>query len=153
MTLAWIGAGIAGDTLPPVENPPNSASVADRAGKQPSATKSARQACIDQCDIANGTCNSQVRQARQQCSRNAANSGRDPMTMRNDDYTYFCSYFRSPDRSAPGNFAARFTHHYDVCIDVMQQNVASMRYDCYRNERDARNICRSELRECRAACQ
>jgi hypothetical protein len=35
----------------------------------------------------------------------------------------------------------------------MQQNIASMRYDCFRNERDAQNICRNELRECQAYCQ
>jgi hypothetical protein len=35
----------------------------------------------------------------------------------------------------------------------MQQNIAALRYDCYRNERDAQNICRSELRDCQAACQ
>lgn len=137
--LAWIGVGIAAETAAPVE-------------KQ-SSPSAARQACINQCEIANGTCNSQVRQARQECSRNAANSGRDPMTMRNNDYRYFCSYFRNPDRRGPGNFAARFSRHYDLCVDLMQQNIASMRYDCYRNERDAQTICRTELRDCQAACQ
>ena len=142
--LAWLGVSIAAE----------SARSPDRAARQPSSAESARQTCINQCELANGICNSEVRQARQECSRNAANSGRDPMTMRNDDYTYFCSYFRNPARSGgPGDFAARFSHHYDVCIDVIQQNVASMRYDCYRNERDAQNICRAELRECQAACQ
>jgi hypothetical protein len=121
-------------------------------GKQ-AAAENARQACIKQCSLADGKCNSEVRQARQECSRNAANSGRDPMTMRNNDYSYFCSYFRNPGRRGPGNFEARFTQHYDLCVDVMQQNIASMRYDCYRNEKDAQNICRSELRDCQAACE
>lgn len=140
VALAWLGVGSADDAAP------------QRTTKQPAPALSARQTCINQCELANGTCNSEVRQARQECSRKAANSGRDPMTMRND-YTYFCSYFRNPGRSGPGNFSARFTQHYNVCIDVMQQNIASMRYDCYRNERDAQNICRTELRECQAACQ
>ena len=143
MALAWLGVGIAGD---------NAASEPDRTTK-PSAALSARKACINQCELANGTCNSEVRQARQECSKNAANSGRDPMTMRNSDYTYFCSYFRNTGRRGSGNYAARFAQHYDVCIDVIQQNIASMRYDCYRNERDAQNVCRAELRECQAACQ
>lgn len=140
VALAWLGIGIAEDTSAPVE--------------KPSAAATARKTCISQCEIFNGTCNSEVRQARQECSKKAANSGRDPMTMRNDDYTYFCSYFRNPgSRRGPGNFTSRFTQHYNVCIDVMQQNIASMRYDCYRNERDAQNICRTELRECQASCQ
>lgn len=143
------------------------ASVADESGKQVERTtsgpaanadeapppRSPREACIDQCNVADGQCNSEVRRARQECSRNAANSGRDPMTMRNADYTYFCSYFHNAGRQGPGDFRARFTQHYDLCIDVIQRNIASMRYDCYRNERDAQSICRTELRECQAVCQ
>ena len=147
VALASLGVGVAEDTSAPAEKP---AAVA----KQPSAAETARKTCISQCEMSNGTCNSEVRQARQECSRKAANSGRDPMTMRNDDYTYFCSYFRNPgSRRGAGNLTYRFTRHYSVCVDVMQQNIASMRYDCYRNERDAQNICRTELRECQAACR
>lgn len=143
VALAWLGVTLAEDA----------ASEPDRAAKPVSAAQAARRSCVNQCEISNGVCNSEVRQARQECSRKAANSGRDPMTMRNDDYTYFCSYFRNPNRRGPGDYTTRFSGHYDVCIDVMQQNIASMRYDCYRNERDAQNICRTELRECQAACQ
>lgn len=146
VTLAWLGVSVAEDTAAPVEKP---AAVA----KAPTAAQAARKACVSQCEISNGTCNSEVRQARQECSKKAANSGRDPMTMRNSDYTYFCSYFRNPGRRGPGNFNDRFTQHYNLCIDVMQQNIAQMRYDCYRNERDAQSICRSELRDCQASCQ
>jgi hypothetical protein len=146
VALAWLGVGVAEDAGAPVEKP---AAVA----KAPTAAQSARKVCISQCEISNGTCNSEVRQARQECSKKAANSGRDPMTMRNSDYTYFCSYFRNPGRRGPGNFNDRFTQHYNLCIDVMQQNIAQMRYDCYRNERDAQSICRSELRDCQASCQ
>ncbi len=75
------------------------------------------------------------------------------MTMRNNDYTYFCSYFCATRAGAARVITPdRFVQHYDVCLDVMQQNVASMRYDCYRNERDAQTICRTELRDCQAAC-
>jgi hypothetical protein len=145
--LAWFGVSVAEDAATAVKKNSTAAS-------QPTAAEAARRTCISQCEIANGTCNSEVRQARQECSRKAANSGRDPMTMRNNDYTYFCSYFRnSGGRRGPGNFTDRFVQHYNACIDVMQQNIASMRYDCYRNERDAQSICRTELRECQAACQ
>ena len=151
VVLSWIGASLAAESNKQVEQPASTATEADRPKK--AAPPTPRQACINQCNISDGQCNSEVRRARQECSRNAANSGRDPMTMRNDDYTYFCSYFHNPGRQGSGNYRARFTQHYNLCVDVMQQNIASMRYDCFRNERDAQNICRSELRECQASCQ
>lgn len=154
VALACVGVVIAEEPAAPVEKQKPATSAPARAAKPLSAAETGRRTCVSQCEIANGSCNSEVRQARQECSRKAANSGRDPMTMRNNDYTYFCSYFRNPGRrGGPGNFADRFSQHYNVCVDVMQQNIASMRYDCYRNERDAQNICRTELRECQAACQ
>jgi hypothetical protein len=153
VALSLLGVSIADDATAPIEKPSSPASAPSRAAKPLSAAETARRTCVNQCETANGSCNSEVRQARQECSRSAANSGRDPMTMRNNDYTYFCSYFRSPGRRGPGNYADRFTQHYNVCVDVMQQNIASMRYDCYRNERDAQSICRAELRECQATCQ
>lgn len=157
VALAWLGVGLADDTTArseaPTKEESSQATDADRAPKPLSAAESARQECVRQCEIDNGYCNSEVRQARQECSRNAASNGRDPMTMRNNDYAYFCSYFRNPSQRGPGNLTARFAQHYDVCLDVIQQNIASMRYDCFRNERDAQNICRSELRQCQAACQ
>jgi hypothetical protein len=153
VVLSLVGVSLAEESSKQVERPASAATTeADRAQK-PTPAPTARQACINQCNVANGQCNSEVRRARQECSRKAANSGRDPMTMRNDDYTYFCSYFHNPGRQGPGNFRARFTQHYNLCVDVMQQNIASMRYDCFRNERDAQNICRGELRECQAFCQ
>ena len=89
--LTWLGVSVAEDTVEPAEKPAASAA-------QPTAADISRRACINQCEIFNGSCNSEVRQARQECSKKAANSGRDPMTMRNNDYTYFCSYFRNPGR-------------------------------------------------------
>lgn len=154
--LAWPGVGLAEDTpvggKVPVGEESSGVTAPDRAAEPVSAAES-RQSCLRQCDIENGHCNSEVRQARQECSRRAASSGRDPMTMRNNDYAYFCSYFRNPNHDGPGNFTARFAQHYELCLDVIQQNIASMRYDCYRNERDTRNICRTELRQCQSACQ
>jgi hypothetical protein len=153
VALSLIGASQADESNK--KNEPPAASAADTSANARKATPAdtARQSCINQCSVSNGQCNSEVRQARQECSRKAANSGRDPMTMRNDDYTYFCNYFHNPGRRGPGNFHSRFTQHYNLCINVMQQNIASMRYDCYRNERDAQNICRTELRECEADCK
>jgi hypothetical protein len=153
VVLSLAGASLAEESNEQVERPASTATTteANRA-KKATPAQTARQTCLNQCNAGDGQCNSEVRRARQECSRKAANSGRDPMTMRNDDYTYFCSYFNNPGRQGPGNFRARFTQHYNVCVDVMQQNIASMRYDCHRNERDAQNICRSELRECQAAC-
>jgi len=151
VVLSWIGISVAEEGAPQVEQPA-AASEASENTKAPS-TDTPGKSCVKQCNLGNGQCNSEVRRARQECSRNAANGGRDPMTMRNNDYTYFCSYFREPGARGPGNFDARFRQHYHLCINVMQQNVASMRYDCFRNERDAQNICRTELRDCQAACR
>lgn len=153
--LSWTAASAAEERPPQAEQQPASAAAREILESTTKAAPAdpAGKACVNQCNIADGKCNSAVRRARQECSRNAASSGRNPMTMRNNDYTYFCSYFRNPGRRGPGNFDARFTGHYNLCIDVMQQNVASMRYDCYRNERDTQNICRTELRDCKSACQ
>jgi hypothetical protein len=151
--LSLLGASRADESSKQVEQPTSAAATEADRPKKATPAEMAHQACINQCNVANGQCNSEVRRARQECSRKAANSGRDPMTMRNDDYTYFCSYFHNPGRQGSGNFHARFTQHYNLCIDVMQQNIASMRYDCFRNERDAQNICRGELRECQSDCQ
>jgi hypothetical protein len=152
--LSWIGISVADESTPQVEQPA-SASIggADENTRKPSSAETSRKTCVNQCNLANGNCNSEVRRARQECSRNAANGGRDPMTMRNNDYTYFCSYFRNPGYPGPGNFDARFAQHYRLCINLMQESIASMRYDCYRNERDTQNICRTELRDCQASCQ
>ena len=151
--LTLISVSRAEESSKQVEQSTSTATTEPDRAKKTTPAETARQQCINQCSLSDGQCNSEVRRARQECSRKAANSGRDPMTMRNDDSTYFCSYFHNPGRQGPGNFRARFTQHYNLCIDVMRQNIASMRYDCFRNERDAQNICRSELRECQSACQ
>jgi len=110
--------------------------------------------CASQCDAAETRCSSEVRRARQQCSKRAANAGRDPFTMRNNDYSYFCGYFNNAGHC--GNGAAcrsRFTRTYGLCVDAIQQNIASMRYDCQQTETTAQRYCRDELRDCKAACQ
>lgn len=114
-----------------------------------------RTGCLSQCDAAEARCGSEVRRARQQCSKTAANGGREPLG-RNYDLAYFCAYFDQPGRRCgPGAYGrdcqARFAHRYGLCVETLN-NVAAMRYDCYRSERDAQNFCREELRDCKAAC-
>lgn len=117
----------------------------------------AQKSCLNQCNTAETKCSTEVRRARAQCSRNAANGGRDPYTGRND-YAYFCSYFDNPSRNCGastygGNCQARFNHRYGLCVDTMYDNIAAMRHDCYKNERDAQNFCREELRDCKSTCK
>jgi hypothetical protein len=118
---------------------------------------SSRATCLSHCDAAEGRCGSEVRRARSECSRRAAMSGREPFA-RDNDYSYFCSYFRSSGRHCGADrYSAgcreRLAQRYGTCVEAMYDNIASMRFDCFRNERDAQNLCREELRDCRAACQ
>ena len=103
-----------------------------------------RTSCLSNCDAAETRCSSEVRRARQQCSKVAANAGRDPFTMRNNDYTYFCGYFNNAGACGAGSYSnsckSRFARTYGLCIDAIQQNIASMRYDCYQNENDSADI-------------
>lgn len=114
-----------------------------------------RNSCINQCNSADSKCNSEVRRARQECSKKAANGGRDPFTMRSD-YAYFCGYFGNQGRCGSDTYSQgcknRYARTYGLCVDRMQDNIASMRYDCYTSERDAQNFCRDELRDCKAVC-
>jgi hypothetical protein len=121
-----------------------------------SGDKPNQSSCINRCNAADTKCGSEVRRARQECSRMASTGGRDPMTMRTNDYTYFCGYFGNGGVHCGSDYysrgcQARFSHRYGVCLDSMQ-NIAAMRYDCYKAERDSQNMCRDELRDCKAAC-
>jgi hypothetical protein len=131
-------------------------SHADPAGA-PAAKPDARTQCMTQCDSAETRCSSEVRRARQQCSKRAANAGRDPFTMRNNDYSYFCGYFNNGGACGSGTYGnscrSRFVKTYGLCVDAIQQNIASMRYDCHLTETTAQRYCRDELRDCKAACE
>jgi hypothetical protein len=121
-------------------------------------TDAERKSCLNQCMMADSKCGSEVRQARQECSRNAANNGRDPFDTRSTgggDYSYFCAYFSSPVSCTSDRYGcrSRYAQRYNQCLGLMRENVASMRYDCFRGERDAQNLCRTELRDCKTACQ
>jgi hypothetical protein len=131
------------------------AGAASAADKQKAAVQVHEQ-CVTQCNRAEGRCGAKVRNARTQCSRNAANAGRDPFTGRSKDTSYFCGHFSQADnecrRDAYGGCQARFQHRYGVCVDAMY-NIAAMRFDCIKSEREALGFCREELRDCTAACQ
>ena len=115
-----------------------------------------RTSCLSYCDSAETHCSSDVRRARSECSKHAANQGRDPFTMRNNDYGYFCGYFGNGGACGKGPYSnscrTRFSRTYGLCMSEIQQNIASMRYDCYQTERTAQGYCRDELRECKASC-
>jgi hypothetical protein len=115
-----------------------------------------RAQCLKYCDTVEGQCSSEVRRARSECSKHAASQGRDPMTMRNDDYAYFCNYFGNGNACGSGIYSgacrARFSSRYGLCVSAIQDSVASMRYDCFQTERKAQGYCRDELFECRSSC-
>jgi hypothetical protein len=130
------------------------------AAESPSAaltpTPSAAATCVKRCETAESACSTQVRHARQDCSKKAASAGRDPMLMRRDYSTYFCGYFGSNARCARDPYSkecnSRFQRRHGLCVDAIQDNIAAQRYDCYLNERDAQGFCRDELRDCKSAC-
>lgn len=143
-------------TLVNADDPPSTATDAPTsAATTESPAAAARNACIKQCDAAESRCSSQVRRARQECSKRAATAGRDPMSMRND-YASFCGYFSNSRACGSGQYSRgcqnRFARTHGLCIDKMYGNIAAMRYDCYLSERDAQGFCRNELRDCRAVC-
>jgi hypothetical protein len=134
-----VGADIDGIEI---ETPP--------AKQPPTQTKTTGGSCMAQCSSAHSRCGSEVRRARQSCSRDAATEGRGAFDSANTDYGMFCSYFRRARQCGPG-CELRFARHYDRCMDSVN-NIASMRQDCFLQERHANNFCRDELRECEQAC-
>jgi hypothetical protein len=120
--------------------------------------------CMSQCAANEQRCSREVRHARTECQRVAANGGRDVFSGRPPsdsyngiDYGAFCNYFANPELSCRGGYYSascqrRLAYRHGICLDAMN-NVAQMRYDCYRTERDANNQCREDLRECKAQCQ
>jgi hypothetical protein len=120
-----------------------------------------RASCMSQCQAAEARCSREVRTARRDCERVAANGGRNVFTGRSAnygiDYGQFCSYFANPDMNCGADYysrscQARLARRHGICLDAMQ-NIAALRYDCFRTERDANNQCRADLADCKAACQ
>jgi hypothetical protein len=112
--------------------------------------QSGNRSCSAQCNAAHTRCGTEVRRARQQCSRSAARGGREAFESTQDP-AIFCAYFRRPRNCGPG-CEARFAHHLSMCMKAVE-NPARMRYDCMEQEREANNFCRQELQECEMACQ
>jgi hypothetical protein len=129
--------------------------------------------CLNQCAANEQRCSRDVRRARTECQKIAANGGRDvftgrPATTSNGsgnryesnngiDYGAFCYYFANPDSSCGSGYYSsacqrRLAYRHGICLDRMS-NVAQLRYDCYRTERDANTQCREDLRDCNAACE
>jgi hypothetical protein len=159
------GVPIGGKTNPPPKPLPSSTDNA-----------TTHTACINHCSASSSRCDSEVRRARSDCSRVAASGGRDPLggmttgTMTNQPtgknpwtgtnykYAYFCEYFNNP-RANCGNdrysqaCQMRFAQRYSMCINTMDANVADLKFDCYKSEKDAQNYCRDEMRDCQAACK
>ena len=143
-------AALAGDA--PVTATVNGAEVANSSAASPATAKPS--SCVNRCNIAETKCSSQVRRARQDCSRKAATGGRDPFSGRNEDYASFCGYFsNSLVCGTDGRCKERYAQRHGVCIDRMQDNIALQRHDCVLNEREAQNFCREELRDCQTACE
>ena len=112
--------------------------------------RTAKNSCSAQCSDAHARCGSEVRRARQQCSRSAVTGGREAFESTQDP-SIFCAYFRRPRNCGPG-CEARFAHHLSMCIEAFE-NPARMRLDCMDQERQANNFCRQELHECEMACR
>ena len=120
--------------------------------------------CLSQCGANEQRCSREVRLARTECQRIAANNGRDPFTGRQGgydertlDYSDFCGYFAHPAVNCSAGYYSnscqrRLQYRYGICLNSMR-NIASMRYDCYRAERDANIECRADLSSCKAACE
>lgn len=158
LAILLAGTAIAADnsTSGAISGPANGTATPQPTSAAEDSKKPTRVACLNRCTIAQARCSRDVRQARQECSRKAAMGGRDPFTGR-ADYGYFCSYFEDSARNCGSDYysrscQARLAQRYGLCLETMQ-NIASMRYDCIRSERDATHHCREELSDCKAACQ
>lgn len=150
MTLAIVAAGSAGAADVSVSGGIDGIQIEAESKSEQRSTK-ASSSCASQCNAAHARCNSEVRRARQSCSRGAATAGRDsfdgPFAS---DSSAFCAYFRRPRQCGPG-CEARFARQLDRCLSAVN-NTAAMRNDCIVQERQAQNVCRDELRDCESAC-
>ena len=150
-------AALAADTA--MEAEVGGAKVLDKQASPPDPSdKPPSSSCLSRCTSRDVRCSSEVRRSRQECARTASMGGRDPMTLREPyDYLYFCGYFSNPRVECGSDFysagcSTRFQHRYAMCRDAMY-DIAALRYDCYRAERDATRICREELQDCKQSCE
>ncbi|MFL6547424.1 MAG: hypothetical protein ACJ8OJ_01950 [Povalibacter sp.] len=156
-TTRWFGLLLITLISAAVGDTPATQTNTEKPSEQSAAhTSPARTSCLSYCDASETHCSSEVRRARSECSKRAATQGRDPFTGYNNDYGYFCGYFGNGNACGNGAYSnscrSRFSRTYGLCMSTIQQNVASMRYDCFQTERTAQGYCRDELRDCKAAC-
>lgn len=127
--------------------------------QQETPSQPAQPTCVNRCTTNDAKCGSEVRRAKAQCARTASTAGHDPLTQRGpNDYTYFCGFFSNPGVACGTGYysascAARFQQRYGLCLDMMYDDVAAMRFDCMKAEREAQRMCRDELQECKAQCE
>ncbi|MGH8174809.1 MAG: protein kinase domain-containing protein [Steroidobacter sp.] len=116
---------------------------------------SRRQQCIAQCERDEGECRSINRRGKQDCMRAVAFNGSGRLTTTNPSAAS-CAFFgrdrciRAVNREA---CAARIADRYKTCLDVLGGTVVSRRQDCEDNARESEQMCRDELRDCRASCE
>jgi hypothetical protein len=158
--LCIVAAAATAADSPAVGAAVNGAEAAKPEKSQPETpTQPARTNCVNRCTTNDAKCGSEVRRAKAQCARTASTAGHDPLTQRGpNDYTYFCGFFSNPGLSCGSGYysascAARFQQRYGLCLDMMTDDVAAMRFDCMKAEREAQRMCREELQECKAVCE
>jgi len=141
-------------TSAPADGPTSAAALSTGAadGAAAYAAPRTQRRCEAQCDKDNGQCNSEARQSRQVCSRNAANGGNNPFSGRPESFDYYCGYFDIAECGSR-DCAARLAQRYAECVQVMRGDIISRRFDCMRAQDEAQSLCREELRDCRAQCE
>ncbi len=151
-TTVWFALGVLGMGWPGsgarAGDPPASR---DEAVAEKSTAAASRRRCQAQCDSENGLCNSDVRQRRQECSRQAANGGNNPFTGRPEAFDYYCGYFDSA-QCRSRRCAERLVLRYAQCVEIMRGDVTARRFNCIRAESKAQALCRTELKDCRLQC-
>jgi hypothetical protein len=151
-------AALAADS-PAADAPVTGAEVAESDKAQDAPVQPAKANCVNRCTANDVKCGSEIRRAKAECARTASMAGRDPLTMRTpNDYAYFCGFFGNPammcgSDAYTARCTARFQHRYGMCLDTMDNDVAAMRFDCMKAEREAQRMCREELQDCKASCE
>jgi hypothetical protein len=156
----WVVAAALSAESPAVTATVNGAEVAksEKTQQEPPA-KPAKTSCMNRCTTNDVKCGSEIRRAKTECARTASMAGRDPLTMRApNDYSYFCGFFGNASMMCgsdayTGSCTARFQHRYATCLHTMDNDVAAMRFDCMKAEREAQRMCREELQDCKASCE
>lgn len=117
--------------------------------------RSVHERCLERCAAIEVGCGSHARQAKQNCMKTAATGGVDPFTQRRELGGYFCAWFRADHCGAMADFrgcTARYLAIYESCNTWFDDNTTRRYLDCNADERQLLQLCRSELADCRSAC-